>query len=184
MVVYVYNSHDWASNGTLIMIVMVPLMDINASLYGSSLAKNDDFHGMSLVFSSWWCILRFKPKKTQDSRVIYSENGWKSWLDDGKWWLIVVGHGNITKNNGWIMDNCNYPTWLFCYIANWTIPMLSIFLMINMMIYLLFQWWFSSLLGEITRGYQHFGVGMYQLGKTWGLLQIRNTPSISRRPVS
>ena len=52
MVVYVYNSHDWASNGTLIMIVMVPLMDINASLYGSSLAKNDDFHGMSLVFSS------------------------------------------------------------------------------------------------------------------------------------
>ena len=39
MVVYVYNSHDWASNGTLIVIVMVPLMDINASLYGSSLAK-------------------------------------------------------------------------------------------------------------------------------------------------
>ena len=138
------------------------------------------FHGMSVFF----CLVmyfRIKTKKSQDSRVIYSENGWKSWLDDGKWWLIVVGHGNITKNNGWIMDNCNYPTWFFCYIAKWTIPMLSIFLMISMMVYLLFQWWFSRLLGEITRGYQHFGVGMYQLGKTCYKLEI---PHSYPRPVS
>ena len=73
MVVYVYNSHDWASNGTLIVIVMVPLMDINASLYGSSLAK---------MMISWdvsvFCLVmyfRIKTKKSQDSRVIYSENG-------------------------------------------------------------------------------------------------------------
>jgi hypothetical protein len=32
------------------MVVMVPLMDINASIYGSSLAKNDDFMGCHWFF--------------------------------------------------------------------------------------------------------------------------------------